>query len=241
MLYSLGNVFDLIHAQWSPGDLVGYVASFEAFVGTMSLGALSLWQNIKIDEEHENSLDPLLSMRLYSNEGFYTLVIENTGRTAATDIKIHINEIKGAGDFIENKGPLFEKMFELYPNEAVQETVLVIGGLERLCPILNIAVSFKRKDTGKLFNYERTVAYNGNYGEKVLADVSFDSREITSNLDTIARAALRTANYLDGHTLRKIDEVDINTGSSLQTDLVKALQKKEVPIKTRTETLKKRT
>ena len=239
-LYSLGIVFELIHAPWGPGDLVGYVASFEAFFGTISLGALSLWQNIKLDEEHTNSLDPLLSMKLCVNNSFYILVIENTGRSVATDIKICIEKIEDAKECIECKGPLFEKTFELYPNEIVQETVFLMGGLERTCPQLYISVLFRRKDTGKLFNYERTVDYNGNYGEKVVADVSIDDGKIVSNLDTIARASLRTANYLDGHTLKKADEADINTGRSLQNDLVKALQNEEVPIKTRTETLKRR-
>lgn len=239
-LYSLGIVFELIHAPWGPGDLVGYVASFEAFFGTISLGVLSLWQNIKLDEEHTNSLDPLLSMKLCVNNSFYILVIENTGRSVATDIKICIEKIEDAKECIECKGPLFEKTFELYPNEIVQETVFLMGGLERTCPQLYISVLFRRKDTGKLFNYERTVVYNGNYGEKVVADVSIDDGKIVSNLDTIARASLRTANYLDGHTLKKADEADINTGRSLQNDLVKALQNEEVPIKTRTETLKRR-
>ena len=239
-LYLLGTVFELIHAPWSAGDLVGYVASFEAFIGTISLGALSLWQNIKLDEEHTNSLDPLLSMKLCVNNSFYILVIENTGRSVATDIKIYIEKIEDAKECIECKGPLFEKTFELYPNEIVQETVFLMGGLERTCPQLYISVLFRRKDTGKLFNYERTVVYNGNYGEKVVADVSIDDGKIVSNLDTIARASLRTANYLDGHTLKKADEADINTGRSLQNDLVKALQNEEVPIKTRTETLKRR-
>lgn len=149
-------------------------------------------------------------------------------------------KIEDAEKRTECKGPLFEKIFELYPNEIVQETVFSIGGLERACPQLYISVSFRRKDTGKLFNYERTVVYNGNYGERVVADVNIDNREIVSNLDTIARTSLRTANYLDGHTLKKVDVADINTGRSLQNDLVKALQNEEVPIKTRTETLERR-
>ena len=51
---------------------------------------------------------------------------------------------------------------------------------------------------------------------------------------------MRTANYLDGHTLIKVDEEDINTGRSLQNDFVKALQNEEVPIRSRTETLERR-
>ena len=239
-LYLLGTVFELIHAPWRAGDMVGYVASFEAFIGTISLGALSLWQNIKLDEEHTNSLDPLLSMRLCANNSLYVLVIENTGRSVATDIKICIEKMEDAEERIECRGPLFEKIFELYPNEIVQETVFSMGGLERACPQLYISVSFRRKDTGKLFNYERTVVYNGNFGEKVVADVNIDSKGIVSNLDTIARASLRTANYLDGHTLIKVDEEDINTGRSLQNDFVKALQNEEVPIRSRTETLERR-
>lgn len=45
---------------------------------------------------------------------------------------------------------------------------------------------------------------NGDYGEKVVEDLNIDNRGIVSNLNTIARESLRTANYLDGHTLKRL-------------------------------------
>ena len=40
-----------ISSKWSAGDVLGYIAGFETCLGTMALGALSLWQNEQIRQE----------------------------------------------------------------------------------------------------------------------------------------------------------------------------------------------
>lgn len=67
-----------------------------------------------------------------------------------------------------------------------------------------------------------------------------DNREIKSDRDCIARAAVRVANYLDGHQVSKFDELNIWSGRSLHNDLVSAINTaEETPIVDRKKSIKK--
>ncbi len=61
---------------WSAGDLIGYIAGFEAFAGTVILGIIAVWQTdkanktndslLKLTEENERkSVLPFLSFNSY--------------------------------------------------------------------------------------------------------------------------------------------------------------------------------
>jgi len=45
--------------EWGAGDILQYVAGFEAFAGTVLLGALTLWQNERFKEENDKSQERL--------------------------------------------------------------------------------------------------------------------------------------------------------------------------------------
>lgn len=45
---------NFLSAEWSAGDLITYIAGFEACIGTVSLGAFALWQNKKFKESNDN-------------------------------------------------------------------------------------------------------------------------------------------------------------------------------------------
>ena len=241
ILYRIGMHYALIHAEWSAGDLLVYTASFEAVLGTVSLGALSLWQNIQIEEDHNNSLDPMLSMKLEHNHlGFLCLTIENTGRSAAEEVKIKIEKITDNADYKIMPGPLFEQPFELYPNEMVQDVISSGGGTVYVFPKVFIDVSYKRKDSSKQFHYKRTVIFNGGYSKKVTADVKMDMNKVISSLDSIARSSVRTANYLDGHRLHAFDEINVLSSRSLQNDLADTFDKEKKKNLSGEETIKEK-
>lgn len=221
LLFLWNSEIDWLIARWSPGDLMAYVAGFEAFLGTVALGALALWQNQQIHKQHIESLEPILSMKLVPINSILYLVIQNTGQCEAKNIKICVENMKNNGNNVLWLSALFDNEFELYPNEIVQGRVAVSeASAEReIFPQLSVKVSYVRPDLNRKNEYKRTIIFDGGYAEKLIADVNVDNRRVSSDFDCIARATLRIANYLDGCTVRRIDEKDVLSKHSLQSDL----------------------
>lgn len=76
LLFKWDTGYDFISAEWSAGDLIGYIAGFEAFVGTIVLGIIAVRQTdkanktndslLKLTEENERkSVLPFLSFNSY--------------------------------------------------------------------------------------------------------------------------------------------------------------------------------
>ncbi len=59
VLYKWYPGIDWLVPEWGPGDILAYIAGFEAFVGTISLGALTLWQNKRFKDENDKSQERL--------------------------------------------------------------------------------------------------------------------------------------------------------------------------------------
>ena len=223
-----------LRADWTSGDVLGYIAGFEAFVGTVALGALALWQNYQLHREHVESLEPCLSMELICVSGFLFLVIKNTGSIEAKDIKIEVKRLdqNGSNNHLM-LDELFNSPFDLYPNEVIQGQIAMSGAnfVTHIFPKVNIKVDYLRPDIKRRKEFERTVTYNTGYDARILADVNYDNNSMESDIDKIARANVRIANYLDGHQVIKADELNILADRSLQKDLYETLiAKQEVPI-----------
>ena len=233
-----------LEAQWTPGELIGYIIGFEGFFAASALSVLALWQNEASQQEYIDSQEPILSMKLLDISGFLYLMIENTGATGATDICIRVTEICNNGNqselFLDK---LFCNTFELYPKESLQGRIATTGsniGTE-IFPQISVKISYIRSDIHRRNEYSRTVTYSTNYDSKIVADVNFDNRRQESDIDKIARGVVRIANYLDGHQVAKFDELDILAGRSFQNDLVNAIKEvKPEPIVSRDETIQKR-
>lgn len=56
LLFKWNVGFDFISAEWSAGELIGYIAGFEAFIGTVSLGIIAVWQTDKANKTNDNLL-----------------------------------------------------------------------------------------------------------------------------------------------------------------------------------------
>ena len=238
--YDSGN--DLIRAEWTAGDVLAYIAGFLAFIGTISLGALALWQNQQIYKQHMENLAPALSMNLISFDGMLFLTVENTGQTEAHEVNISV-------EWIENNGEnntltlddLFLSTFELYPNEKAQGRVAFSGEniSTSIFPQIAVTVSYKcPRLNNKQEHYARRVIYDNGYKQRVTADVNIDNRKIESDVTAMARAVVRMANYLDGRQVAVFDELNILAGKSLRNDIVEAIKtKEEVSVLSRTETI----
>ena len=53
VLFKWKSNFEWIQAEWSAGDLISYIAGFEAFIGTTFLSFLALWQNQRHKQEND--------------------------------------------------------------------------------------------------------------------------------------------------------------------------------------------
>lgn len=241
ILFICHTEMEWLVARWSPGDLMGYVAGFEAFIGTVALGALSLWQNRQIHNQHIESLEPILSMKLISINGILYLMIENTGESGAKNIRITIERIENNGQCDLLPDPLFNNSFELYPHETVQGKVAINGQsvVTETFPKLFVHISYIRSDINKKREYDRTVIFYNGYSQKIIADVNMDNRQIASDVDCIARAVVRVANYLDGHQITKFDELNILSGRTFQNDLASAMgAANKTPVVSREQTIR---
>ena len=90
---------DFFVAEWSAGELLGYVGTFFAFAGTVALGILALWQNDKLSKQNdayrkmiENKDMPKLVTRIILMGGglmsFEKIKIINLTESIATDFEI---------------------------------------------------------------------------------------------------------------------------------------------------------
>lgn len=226
-LFKWNSSLSWISSEWSAGDVLGYIAGFEAFLGTVALGALALWQNQQIHKQHIESLEPSLSMKLIEINHILYLAIENVGSTEAREIKIIVNSIKnngGSDDMILDG--LFDCEFELFPTETVQGQIAISGAdiATEIFPQINITVSYIRPDLNRKKTYSRTVIYNNGFAKRVVTDVNVDNCKIEDNVESLAYSIVRIANYMEGRTLFKFDKLNVMAKSSFAEDILKAIQ-----------------
>lgn len=241
LLFKIDCEIVWLQSIWSAGDFLTYIAGFEAFIGTVSLGFLALWQNHQIQEQHIESQEPLLSMNLIIENFILYLCIENNGGVEAKDISIKVLNIYNNGQNNELcLDGLFDTAFELYPKEKVKGRIAFSAAniATEIFPQIKLKVSYTRPDLKRKKEYERTVVYNNDFSQNTNANMHTENEKIASDVDKIARANVRIANYLDGHQVTKFDEINILANRSLKNDIVEAIKIKEkTPICDRTQTI----
>ena len=118
ILFKLHPNVDFFVAEWTAGELLSYYGSILAFLGTVILGALSLYQNQIIKQEsdkrtalleqreHESNM-PRLKLRYNGSQGNLQkmqLEIENISENIANDIILYDVKLLSA-----NKEVLWDK------------------------------------------------------------------------------------------------------------------------------------
>ena len=241
LLYKMDCEIMWLQSEWTAGDVITYIAGFEAFIGTVSLGFLALWQNHQIQEQHIESQEPILSMNLIDENSMLYLFVENTGGVEAIDIHIKVLNICNNG--LNNElflDGLFDTVFELYPKEKVRGRIAFSGAniVTEIFPQIKLKVSYIRPDLKRKKEYERTITYNSSLSQNTSVNTNTEYKEMASDVDKIARANVRIANYLDGHQVAKFDELNILANRSLKNDLVDVINtRQETPIYDRTNTI----
>ena len=127
------------------------VSILAAFISLIAV-IVSIYYNHKNNKQYLKSLDPLLSFKLLELKKELYLRITNTGKSAANDISIKIIKIENNGDRNElNLDTLFDKKFELYPDESTQGRIAFWG--ETICssafPKIDITIRYRKGITGK--------------------------------------------------------------------------------------------
>lgn len=61
-LFKWKSDMEWIQAEWGAGDIISYIAGFEAFIGTTFLSFLALWQNQQHKQENDNKDKRLLDV-----------------------------------------------------------------------------------------------------------------------------------------------------------------------------------
>ncbi len=217
-----------------------FVAVISALIAALSAIAAfcANWQNRL---QYKESIQPQLSMELVEYSPWLYLNIKNTGKLPAKNVRISLVSIhnNGCNNELWPDG-LFNSEFELYPDESVQGKVALQGKSieQETFPQITVNVTYNNGTSKKLCTYSRTVTYQSSYAEKIVADVNMDTRSIESSLGSIARANVRTANYLDGRQVAAFDELNILAQKSLKDDLLAVTGKLAEPSLTREETIK---
>lgn len=196
---------------------------------------------IQTHRQYKDSIQPQLSMKLLEYNDFLYLQIKNTGGLAAKNIRVNVLKVENNGASNQlHLGKLFAQSFELYPEEIVQDRVASFGAsiVDDAFPQIVLKAEYsvgKRKKTIKL---QRTITFVSAYAEKISADVHMNMSSMESSARSIARAAVRTANYLDGNQVAAFDDLNILAGKSLVNDLHNILGQSEEPVKSREETIR---
>ena len=196
---------------------------------------------VQTHKQYKDSIQPQLSMKLLEYNGFLYLQIKNTGGLAAKNIRVNVLKVEDNGASNQlHLGKLFAQSFELYPEEIVQDRVASFGAsiVDDAFPQIVLEAEYsvgKRKKTIKL---QRTITFVSAYAEMISADVHMNMSALESSARSIARATIRTANYLDGNQVYHSDELNILSGKSLANDLHNTLGQAEESVKSREETIR---
>ena len=228
-------------------SLFGSAANLSAFISALAVivaavsTTVAIIGNRRSQKHYKQSILPQLSMKLIEYDYKLFLYIKNTGKTAATNITIKPITIENNGDRELETGKLFETSFELYPEEAVQDTVAYLGSniMYSAFPQLSVEVTYNTSVSKRETSYLRTITYLPAYTGKISADVKLDTSNIESSLKCISRATLRTANYLDGHQIAPFDEINLLAGKSLENDLQNTFGKPNSPVVSHEESINK--
>ena len=166
--------------------------------------------------QYINSLSPALSFTLTEHDGLLCLSVNNTGKSAAKNINLTINNLKNNGERNELiLDSLFTKEFMLFPSETVQGVIGIWGGNLSVTPFpsIHIELLYKKENTDKFESYSREISFS----KSLKSEISIS--KIEGALTSIAYSNNRLTNYVEGRTLFVHDTMNVMPHSSLYQDL----------------------
>ncbi len=198
------------------------LASFSTFI----LLFFSYGEYKHARKEYIESLDPLLSFKLVSENNKLMLKIKNTGKSQATNITVDLLELKNNGDEKIERSNYLDEEFMLYPEEEICSFIAFSGKdtSTPVFPFLKINVRYKKGNTHKIESYERTVHFTESTNLLPLETIMNESlNSISNKLNEISYSNNRMANYFEGRYLSKFDELNVLPHNSLYKDIKDAV------------------
>lgn len=186
--------------------------------------------NREVRKEYIESLDPLLSFKILSENNKLMLKIKNTGKSQATNITVDLLELKNNGDEKIERSNYLDDEFMLYPEEEICSFIAFSGKntSTSVFPFLKINVRYKKGNTHKIESYKRTVHFTESTNLMPLEMIMNEGlNSISNKLNEISYSNNRMANYLEGRWLLKEDELNVAPHNSLYKDIFDAIHSEE--------------
>lgn len=180
---------------------------------------ITIVSNIKNNKRYINSLKPILTFKLYKKNGFLVLYIKNNGQSGASNIKIDFLSLNNDENTKLSIDDVFKTEFMLYPSEETQGIITYCNKEET--PNIKINVKYIQENDNKLISYQRSIVY------KKEIEIKEGIDGLIEEIRSIAYSNNRMANYLEGRTLFKFDELNVIPKSSLYKDLKDAINNNE--------------
>lgn len=180
---------------------------------------ITIISNIKNNQRYINSLKPVLIFKLYEKNGFLVLCVKNNGQSGASNIKIDFLSIDNNEDMEFSIDDVFKNEFMLYPSEETQGIIMYCK--KEVSPNIKINVRYIQENDNKLISYQRSIVY------KKEIEIRDGIDGIIEEIKSIAYSNNRLANYIEGRTLFKFDELNVIPKSSLYKDLKDAINNNE--------------
>lgn len=191
-------------------------------ISILSLGVaivaviITIVSNIKNNRRYINSLKPILIFKLYEKNGFLILYVKNNGQSEAKNIKINFLSLNNDEVGIDD---IFKAEIMLYPSEEIQG--IIMQNNQEKSPTIRINVKYIQGNDNKLVSYKRSIAYK----KEIQIKDGIDN--IAEEIRSIAYSNNRMANYIEGRTLFKFDELNVMPRSSLYKDLRNAINNRK--------------
>jgi hypothetical protein len=200
------------------------ISSVSTLISAIAV-VVALYFNAKTQRQNRNASEPQLAMRLDMLHGLVCLIVQNNGKSAAQNLDIRITSIANNGEHnLFNSASFTVK--DLYPTETyLQQIAIYAANFEtgELFPVIDVNVSYSIYGVKSKRKYSRSIAYSKAFGQKVLADVNFDTSKIETPLAALSRDVNRTTNYVTGSNLFTFDEVNIFFEHFLRDDIRAAI------------------
>lgn len=216
-------------------SIISVVISGISLLITIIFNCINQYKIIKDNE-------PQLSFSLREINNMLYLLVHNTGKTKATDIKLNIEKINNNNSQELLLDDLFKNTFELYPTERVQGIISCYGEniANHTFPYIDVDITYKKNHIFKKVHFKRKIYFSASAENKILVNTNYDFQDIEEDISKLHKATLRIANYFDGCEVAPFDDLNLLPGRHFQEELVDALDGKKTAKKTREDCIRSR-
>lgn len=155
LLFKIPYINDFFTSAWSAGEILGYIGSFYALVGTAIFSCLTLWQNNRFKKENEKSQDRLMQI---SNQKIIPIIEISLGKEYhngenKSQIELCFNNI---GQYAIKNISVHDLSLE-YDEKPYEIDDYYFGGLasnknsSKLFDIKNVNIMFLKQHSIKMF------------------------------------------------------------------------------------------